>query len=330
MKIVVQTNLPPGAMFVEEMEALSAPDIEVRLCGPCETPEQVLEAVREADVGLCMIEPYTREVFASSPRLKGVIRYGVGVDTIDLDAATEYGVVIGHMPDFCIEEVANHALTHLLVCAKKMRHLDHLLRTEGWHEARAIRSPMGPIHGETLGLIAFGNIARATAERGKALKMEVISYDPFVPPEVFEQAGVESVGLDELAARSDYVSCHLPLTDQTRGMLDGRFFAKMKPTAYFVNTGRGAVVKEADLVAALAEGTIAGAGLDVFEQEPIGPDHPFCAMDNVVLTPHCASFADETYAVRRRRVGKDALAILRGELPQFVANGAVLDRARRR
>jgi D-3-phosphoglycerate dehydrogenase len=330
MKIVVQTNLPPGTVFVEEMEALSSPDVEVRLCGPCETPEQVLEAVRDADVGLCMIEPYTREVFANSPKLKGVIRYGVGVDTIDLDAATEYGVVIGHMPDFCIEEVANHALTHLLACAKKMRHLDHLLRTQGWHEARAIRSPMGPIHGETLGLIAFGNIARATAKRGKALEMEVIAYDPFVPGEVFEQAGVESVSLEDLAARSDYVSCHLPLTDQTRGMLDARFFSKMKPTAYFVNTGRGAVVKEADLIAALVDGTIAGAGLDVFEEEPLGRDHPLCAMEHVILTPHCASFADETYARRRRRVGRDALAILQGGLPEFVANREVLSVARRR
>ena len=330
MKIVVHTNLPPGAVLVEEMEALDAPDIEVRLRGPCKTSEQVLEAVRDADVGLCMSEPYTREVIANAPKLKGVIRYGVGVDTIDLDAATEFGVVIGYMPDFCIEEVANHALTHLLVCAKKMHHLDHLLRTQGWDEARAIRSPMGPIHGETLGLIAFGNIARATAERGKALKMEVIAYDPFVPAEVFEQAGVESVSLDELAARSDYVSCHLPLNDQTRGMLDADFFAKMKPTAYFINTGRGAVVKEADLIAALREGSIAGAGLDVFEQEPPGRDHPFYAMDHVVLTPHCASFADETYAIRRRRVGNDALAMCRGELPEFVANPAVLDVAHRR
>jgi D-3-phosphoglycerate dehydrogenase len=326
--IVVHTQAAPGTPLVEEMKALDAPDVEMRLRGPCETPQQVLEAVRDADVAMCMHEPYTREVLAHAPRLKMVMRYGVGVDTIDLEAATEYGIMVGHFPDFCIEEVANHALVHLLVCAKKVRHLDHLVRTEGWYEARAIRSPMGQIHGETLGLIAFGNIARATAQRGQALNMRVIAYDPYVPAEVFEEAGVESVGLYDLAAQSDYVSCHLPLTPQTGGMIDARFFGRMKPTAYFVNTGRGATVNEADLIAALAEGRIAGAGLDVFEQEPIAPDHPFCAMDHVTLTPHMASFADQTMSVRAERVGRSVLAVCRGGLPEYVANPEVLGHRR--
>jgi D-3-phosphoglycerate dehydrogenase len=187
---------------------------------------------------------------------------------------------------------------------------------------------MGPLHGETAGLIAFGNIARAMAHRLVALEMQVIAYDPFLPGETFEMAGVEAVSLDELAARSDYVSCHLPLNDKTRGMLDERFFNRMKRTAYFVNTSRGAVVYEAHLIAALAEGRIAGAGLDVFEREPIDPGHPFCAMDNVVLTPHTASYADATMATQRRRVGRDALSVCRGGLPDFVANPEVLSHRR--
>ena len=328
--IVVHTQVGPGTVLVEEMEALGAPDVDLRLRGPCATPGEVLEAIREADVGICMDEPYTREVFAGAPKLKAVIRYGVGVDTIDLDAATEFGVVVAHMPDFCIPEVANHALAHLLICAKKMRHLDHLLRTGGWEKARAIRPPMGQIHGETVGLIAFGNIAIAAAKRFKALDMEVIAYDPFVPAEAFEAAGVESVSLDDLAARSDYVSCHLPLNNQTRGMVDADFFQKMKPAAYFINTGRGGVVKEVDLIAALTEGRIAGAGLDVFEEEPLGVDHPFCAMDNVTITPHTASYADETFSIRRRRVGRNILTMCRGGLPEFVANPKVLDVEHRR
>jgi D-3-phosphoglycerate dehydrogenase len=150
-----------------------------------------------------------------------------------------------------------------------------------------------------------------------------------VPAEAFKRAGVEAADLYELAARSDYVSCHLPLNPQTQGMIDAEFFNKMKPTAYFVNTGRGAVVREADLIAALAEGRIAGAGLDVFEQEPITPDHPFCAMDNVTLTPHLASFADQTMSTRARRVGYSVLAVCRGGLPEFVANPQVLDHRRK-
>jgi len=326
---VAFAHLVPGTEVVEEMEALDAPDIEIRLCGPCKTPEELLEAVRDADVAMCMKEPYTREVLANLPRLKMVLRYGVGVDTVDLEAATEYGIVVGHFPDFCIPEVANHALAHLLVCAKKMRQMDHLMRTSGWAAARAPLSPMGQIHGETVGLIAFGNIARAMAKRAQALDMQVIAYDPFVAAEVFEAAGVEPVCLDELAARSDYVSCHLPLNEQTQAMLNGKFFARMKPTAYFINTGRGAVVAEADLIAALESGQIAGAGLDVFEHEPIPVDHPFCSMDNVTLTPHTASYADQTMAVRRRRVGYSVLSVLRGGLPEFVANPEVLGHRRK-
>jgi D-3-phosphoglycerate dehydrogenase len=327
--IVVHTFAAPGAALVEEMKSLDVPDVELRLCGPCKTPQEVLDAVRDADVALCMKEPYTREVLANAPQLKMVMRYGVGVDTIDLEAATEYGIMVGHFPDFCIPEVANHALGHLIICAKKMRHLDHLVRTEGWNEARAIRSPMGPIHGETLGLIAFGNIARALAARAHALDMRVIAYDPYVPAEVFEVADVGAADLYDLAAQSDYVSCHLPLTPQTAGMIDAEFFGRMKPTAYFINTGRGAVVNEADLIAALAEGRIAGAGLDVFAHEPISPDHPFCAMDNVMLTPHTASFADQTFAVREERLGRSVLAVCRGGLPEFVANPQVLDHRRK-
>lgn len=327
--VVVSTYSPPGAPLVEEREALDAPDIDFRLRGPCTTPQAVLEAVREADVAMCMHEPYTREVLANAPRLKAVIRYGVGVDTIDLDAATEFGIVVGYFPDFCIEEVANHALTHLLICAKKALLLDRAMRTKGWQAAKAMQSPMGPIHGETLGLIAFGNIARATARRGQALNMKVIAYDPYLPAEVFAKAGVESVGLYELAERSDYVSCHLPLSNHTRGLIDAAFFSRMKPTAYFINTSRGAVVNEPDLIAALKEKRIAGAGLDVFAQEPIGPDHPFCAMDNVALTPHSASFADATFAARARRVGRNVAAVCRGGLPEFVANPQVLDRRRK-
>lgn len=327
-KIVVHTGAPPERVLVEERESLDRPDIELRQLGPRRTPQAVLEAVRDADVALCGSEPYTREVFAGAPRLKMVIRYGVGVDTIDLEGATEHGVVVGYLPDFCIEEVANHALTLLLACAKKVCQLDKTLRCSGWGESRALLVPMGALHDETVGLIALGNIARAMARRCQVLNIKVIACDPFVAPEVFTQAGVESVSLDELAARSDYVSCHLPLGPQTRGFIGAGFFNQMKPTAYFINTSRGAVVKEADLIAALQEKRIAGAGLDVFETEPISKDHPFCSMPQVTLTPHTASYADSTMATQRRRIGRDALKVLDGGLPDFVANPRVLDHRR--
>lgn len=328
-KIVVHTGAGPDRVLVEERESLDRPDIELRQLGPCRTPEAVLEAVRDADVALCGGEPYTREVFAGAPKLKMVIRYGVGVDTIDLEGATEYGVVVGYLPDFCIEEVANHALMLMLACAKKVRQLDDTMRSSGWGAAKGLLSPMGALHDETVGLIAFGNIARAMARRCKALNMEVIASDPFVTLEVFAEASVESVALDELAARSDYVSCHLPLGPKTRGLITSSLFNQMKPSAYFINTSRGAVVREADLITALQEKRIAGAGLDVFEAEPIPSDHPFCSMPQVTLTPHCASYADSTMTTQRRRIGRDALKVLDGGLPDFVANPVVLDHRRK-
>jgi D-3-phosphoglycerate dehydrogenase len=324
IKIVVHTAAKAGSPLPEEREALTRPGIEFILRGRCGTPAEVLEAVREADVALCGGEPYTAEVFAGAPKLKGVIRYGIGVDTVDLDAATQYGVIVANFPDFCIREVANHALVLMMVCAKRVVQLDRTIRTHDWLAARGVITGMGQIHGETLGLYAFGNIARALAKRAQALEMRVIAYDPFVPAEKMAALGVEAVSLAQLAAQSDYVSCHLPLAPQTKGIIDASFFAQMKPTACFINTSRGAVVKEADLIAALRDKRIGGAGLDVFEKEPIAPDHPFCAMENVVLTPHSASYADETFVQLRRRVGQTALVIAQGGVPAFVANPAVL------
>jgi D-3-phosphoglycerate dehydrogenase len=327
-KIAVHTAAGPDAALPGERAALDVPDVEFRLAGRCSTPEAVAEAVRDADVALCGAEPYTDAVFAAAPKLKMVIRYGVGVDTVDLAAATKHGVMVGHFPDFCIEEVANHALTHMLAGAKKLLILDRAVRDGRWGQSRSLLAPMGSIYGETLGLIAFGNIAQAMAKRGRVLGMDVIAHDPYADAGTFREANVESVTLEALAERSDYVSCHLPLNDATRGMLNAAFFASMKPTAYFINTGRGPVVNESDLVGALQSGQIAGAGLDVFETEPIDGDHPLCGMDNVTLTPHLASHSDRAKASLARRLGRDVLAVCRGGTPEFVANPDVLAQRR--
>lgn len=313
---------------MEETRIFSVPHVEFVKRGPCETPEEVLEAIRDADVAICIGEPYSREVLASVPRLMSVVRIGVGVDTIDLDAATENGIVVAYFPDFCTREVANHAIALLLACAKKVVRIDRALRNNGWDAARELRPPMGSIHDETLGLVGLGRIGLGTARLAHCMGMRVLASDPYVSLSVFEEHGVESVSLEELAAKADYVSCHVPLDESTRGMLDGSFFGLMKPTAYFINTSRGAVVEESDLVAALQEDRIAGAGLDVFVEEPIPADHPLLAMDNVVLTAHTAPYSDETYRVRDRRVARAVLTILQGDLPPFVANPEVLDHRR--
>lgn len=330
MRTIVHTGATPDAPLTIERSVLAVPGIQLQVRGRCRTPEEVLAAVKDADIALCSGEPYTEAVFAGAPQLLAVIRYGIGVDTIDLEAATRHGVMAVNFPDFCIREVANHALALLLTCARRVLQHDRAIRTEGWAATRRYRSQVGTIHDETLGLIAFGHIAQALAVRAKAMEMRLLAYDPYVTDDLLAQYGVERANsLTELAAASDYVSCHLPLGPKTRGMIDRSFFQAMKPSAYFINTSRGAVVAEGDLVAALQAGEMAGAGLDVFESEPIEPDHPFCAMDNVVLTPHCASFADRTFDALYRRVGEAALTIAHGGVPAFVANPEVLPHRRR-
>jgi D-3-phosphoglycerate dehydrogenase len=325
---VVHTGASPDTPRPEEAGVLGQAGIEFVQRGPCRTERQLLAALQGADVAICWSEPYTRGVLSRVPRLKAVIRCGVGVDTVDLEAATEFGIIVAYFPDFCIREVANHAVVLMMACAKKVVQLDRALRTKGWDASRALRQPMGGIHGQTLGLIAFGNIARATARRAQCLEMNVIAYDPYVGADLFEAYEVESVSLEELASRSDYVSCHVPLREETRGLIDASFFNRMKSTAYFINTSRGAVVAESDLIVALQEGRIAGAGLDVYESEPIGLDHPLLGMEHVILTPHTASYADETFRVRDHRVGLTAVTLLEGGVPEFVANPEVLDRQR--
>jgi len=324
--LVVCTAYAPGTPVPEESEVFAGiPDMTFVLRGPARTPAEVIEVAGDADVVLHHIEPFPREVFAALPKLRGIVRYGIGLDTIDVDAATEHGVVVANFPTVTTKEVANHALALMLACTKKLLRLDRDIRS-GIRKTSV--APMGSIYGETLGLIAFGNIPHQLVPLAQALGMYVIAYDPYLPAENFLAAGVESVNLESVARRSDYVSCHLPLTHETRGMIDASFFAKMKPTAYFINTSRGAVVKEADLVAALQDGRIAGAGLDVYEVEPPSPDNPLCVLDNVILTPHSASYSDIAKSDLHRRAALSALAIARGGLPEHVVNPAVLDHRR--
>jgi D-3-phosphoglycerate dehydrogenase len=188
-------------------------------------------------------------------------------------------------------------------------------------------APMPKLTGETLGLVAFGNIPRKVAARARGFDMRVIAWDPFVASDVFAQHGVEQVSdLGEVFARSDFVSAHLPLNTDTRGMLNYALFSRMKPRAYFINTGRGPTHVEADLIRALNEKKMAGAGLDVMEIEPTLPNNPLHAMENVVLTPHTASVSDVSDVERRRRVGQEIAAVLQGRMPRSVVNREVLEK----
>jgi D-3-phosphoglycerate dehydrogenase len=323
---VVQTSAPPGAPLPSEREGLGEFADCLVTYGDLDTPEKLVEHCRDADALLVPRARFTKEVIDQLERCRVLVRYGIGYDTIDVPAASEHGLLVVNIPDFCLPEVANHALVLLLDCAKKITRLDKWLRTGAWNRSgRApFISPMGQIHGQTVGLIGFGQIAREFHRRLVPLGVRIIAFDPYAPPEIAAALNVELLPLEEVLRQSDYVSIHVPLTPDTRQLLNAERFALMKPTAYLINTSRGPVVDEAALIAALQEGRIAGAGLDVFETEPVAPDNPLLAMENVVLTPHSASYADETFRIMFRRVGEEAARALRGQLPNTPVNPQII------
>lgn len=313
-----------GTLAIERA-ALAEIDAELRTIERGKSPRELARLLGDADALLVLGAPITAEVLDAMPRCRVVVRYGVGVDTLDLEGATARDVICAHVPDFCQEEVANHALLLMLAVVKTLIPLDAAIRAGDWR--RGSFAPMQHLHGQTLGLVGCGHIARAMAKRGRALSMELAGYDPYIDAGVAEAAGITLLpSLEALLERSDVVSVHTPLSADTRHLIDAAALARMKPSAYLINTSRGPVIEEAALVHALRHGVIAGAGLDVFEQEPPAADSALRTMANVVLTPHSASYSDYAFALLSRRVAQSAVHVLTGHWPRFVANPGVRER----
>ena len=284
----------------------------------------LIENVGEADGILLWSAQITRGVIEKLNRCRVIVRYGVGVDTIDLGAATERGIVVANVRDFCTEEVSNHALMLLLACSRKLLSLDRSMRAGCWRSDS--RAPMGGMYGQTLGIVGMGDIGRALARKAGALGLRIIACDPNVDASVAGECGASLVEPETLLREADYVSLNLPLTPETRHLIGARELRLMKPTAYLINTARGPIVDEAALADALMKGEIAGAGLDVFEEEPLPSESPLLRLDNVVLTPHTAGFSDESARRLRVEVGRAAAAVLAGRWPRHVANPEVRSR----
>ncbi len=248
----------------------------------------------------------------------------VGVDMVDVAAATEAGIVVTNVPDVFIEEVADHAMMLLLAAVRRIRVMERTIASGDWYKGRGVLEAVPRLMGQTLGLFAFGNIARCTARRAMAFGLHVIAHDPYVSELTMSEAGVEPVGFTELLQRSDYLSVHAPLNDETRHRFDAAAFAQVKPTAVLVNTARGPIVDESALIDALTGGRLAAAGLDVLETEPVRQDNPLLQMDNVVLTPHVASATSRMRPETRRRVGREVALVLRNRWPRSCVNPTVL------
>ena len=309
----------PGIEETEEISRIGAELISV----DSDSEEATIAKAAAADAIITTGARISRRVLENLPRLQVVVRYGVGYDTIDVDAATENQVLVVNVPDYCFEEVSNHTIALFLACARKLTILNSLTKQNKWLYASNALAPMGPIAGQKLGLIGCGNIGRMVANKAAVFGVEIIGYDPYVDAGIARQAGIRLVSLAELLKTSDYISIHTPLTNETRHIIGERELRTMKPAAYLINTSRGAVVDEGALIKALQENWIAGAGIDVLESEPPSASNPLLAMDNVIVTPHAAYYSDDSVVRMRRSVGQEVARVLCGRWPKNLVNKGV-------
>jgi len=300
---------------------------------PCKTEDELIATAKDADaiITIPLEQPFPRRVIEKLEKCRIISSPGIGYDGIDLEAATDHGICVTNTPDYCLEEVSDHAMALLLCCARKVYQQDKAVREGKWDslERPKIRydiwPPMFRIKGQTLGLMGFGRVPRTLTPKAQGFGMKVIAYDPYVPADVAAGMGVELVDFDRLLRESDYISIHSALTAETKHMMSLEQFKKMKKTAYLINTARGPLVDDAALYTALSEGMIAGAGLDVLEDEPPNLDNPLFTLDNVVITAHCAHYSDQSAIELRSRPVEEVARALKGELPINILNPKVKD-----
>lgn len=319
---VVAPSKEVEGRYSYEMEALADIGAEIVECRASE--DDFISAAKGADAVYVKGVRITRRMVEALDRCHVIALGSVGVDYVDMDAATEKGIPVTNCPDTFTEEVADHTMMLLLAAHRRALEQDRIVREGRWEEGRQQLLKVPRLMGQTLGLIGFGRVARAVALRARPFGLRVMACDPFVDEGTITAAGAEPASLAEVLSSSDFVSLHVPATPQTNNMLDERRFQQMKRTAVVINTGRGSTVVESALVKALQEGWIAGAGLDVFAVEPISAGNPLLTMANVILSPHNASASARFDPARKRRVGREIALVLSGKWPMSCANPAVL------
>ena len=321
----VAKEAPVSVRYGLELEALDAVAEIIEVDGS--SPASFIEGARHADAVMTSWGiKIDAEIIAGLEQCVVIGVGSVGVDMVDVDAATRAGIVVTNVPDVFIEEVADHTLMLLLASGRRVKLMDKMSGDGRWYKGRPVLNHVPRLWGQTLGLISFGNVATAVARRAKAFGLHVIAYDPYISELKMTAEGVEPVSYEELLERSDYLSVHPGLNEQTRGMLSDAEFAVMKNSAVVINCGRGPVIDEAALIRALENGEIAAAGLDVLEQEPPDLDNPLLKMDNVLITPHAASATTRMRTETRRRNGREVALALSGRWPMSCVNPTVLPR----
>jgi D-3-phosphoglycerate dehydrogenase len=331
-RVVVTFYVPDLVPTYDNSLTILGAEVEKTFCA---TEEELISACSEADAIIALgirITPgyvFSTKVIENLRKCRLIALTGVGYDNVDLAAATGKGICVANNPHYCLEEVSDHTMALILACARKFYQLVPDIRSGKWGAQADYLDALKPLHrlsGQTLGLIGFGNIARTLVPKARAFGLRIIAFSPHVPRIEFETFEVEPVELDRLLEESDFVSMHTALTADNRHMMGLPQFKKMKRTAYFINTARGELVDESALYAALSEGLITGAGLDVLESEPPGPDNPLLKLNNVFVTGHFAYYSEESREELFKWPWEGVARVLRGEWPQGLVNAQVKER----
>jgi len=307
--------------FVAEHEVTDPVGVELKLT-QSRTADELVANAQGADAILVQYSQITAEVMDALPTLRAIGRYGVGVDSVDVAAATARGIAVCNVPDYGTEAVSDHAIGMALAVARGIPRLDRGVRA-GSFDLAAVR-PLYQTGGRVFGIIGMGLIGTATARKATGLGYQVIGYDVEAESGAATFHGFASVGLDELLETSQVVSLHTPLTEETRGMIGSAELARMRSDAILVNTSRGGVVVTDALVEALETESISGAAIDVHESEPLPADHPLTTFDSVVLTPHLAWYTEESYGELKRRTVENVIEVCADRVPRNIVNPQVL------
>lgn len=321
MAKIIITDCDHSSTAIEQ--ALAAERGIELVIATCKTEDEVIAAAADADAIVVQYAPITDRVLAALPQLKAIGRYGVGVDTLDVEAATARGVAVCNVPDYGTEDVSDHAIAMALALSRGLGQLDRGLR-----RGEAALAPAQPLHRfatRTFGVVGLGLIGAATARKAGALGFELIGFDPMLETGTITNEGVRVVSLDEVLSQADVVSLHVPLNKATHHLINSDSLRLFKPTAVLVNTCRGGVIDTLALVAALTSGALKAAGLDVLEQEPLDVSSELAGLDNVILTPHAGWYSEESYSELKYRAMENVADVVRGVRPRNIMNPTVLD-----
>jgi len=318
MLVAVADSVFPNLDTAREM--LGAIGADLQLASQA-TPEAILKVAVPADALLVTYAKITADMIQQMTRCRIISRFGIGVDNVDLEAATAAGIVVTKVPDYCIDEVSDHAMALLLALVRKIPASNAQVHAGRW-EMKAV-VPIHRLKGRILGLVGFGRIPRLLAPKAKAFGLRVIVHDPLVQADVIAREHVDQVDFDELLAQSDYVSIHTPLLPETRNLFNGDAFGRMKPGSYLINTARGPIVDEQALARALDAGQLAGAALDVMPQEPPAGS-PLLGRDNVIITPHTSFYSEESLLELQRQAAQEVADVLTGQPAKNPVNSVKL------